>query len=40
MFSTTIDLQRDTDLESELTKSNWEKILGYQKYTFSVACSF
>lgn len=40
MFSTTIDLQWDMDLESELTKSNWEKILSYQKCTFSVACSF
>lgn len=40
IFSTTIDLQWDMDLESELTKSNWEKILGYQKCAFSVACSF
>lgn len=40
MFSTTIDLQWDMDLASELTKSNWEKILGYQKCAFSVACSF
>lgn len=40
MFSSTIDLQWDMDLESELTKSNWEKILCYRKYAFSVACSF
>lgn len=39
MFSTTIDLQWDMDLESELTKSNWEKILGSHKCAF-VACSF
>lgn len=40
MFSSTIDLQWDMDLESELTKSNWEKIPCYRKYAFSVACSF
>lgn len=40
MFSTTVDLQWDMDVESELTKNNWEKILGYQRRAFSVACSF